>query len=432
MPSKSKEKRAGARFSFVKILKCYRLFMIFPDEEGKIGKYRTYREVFMKDDLLTARQRLMLGARMGIRFLILVAVVLAVSRFGPGVARLTMPFLLGWGMAVLLDTPVRWAEKRFGVPRKMASLVIVLLLLGLVGGGLSLGVYYAGRELVDLARNWDVLFDAVQNVLDSLELMFARLFAVVPPELTSAVDMAINEVLLWMEETIPEALKGLGERAAGKFMGVPSFVVSSVMFLMGTYFITADYPDICRRAEKSMGVGLSRFWSQIRTTVLVAFGGYLRAQILLSCGVFCILLLGFLVTGQRYALLLAFGLAVLDFIPLLGAGTVMVPWAVIALFTKNYEQAIALMVIWGAVVVFRRVAEPKFVGNQTGLSPIVALISIYVGMRVAGVAGMVLGPIVTLVVLNLLGLGLLNGTKADLRLAVEDVAAILRGSGGQA
>ena len=381
----------------------------------------------MKDDLLTARQRMMLAARMGIRVLIFAAVVLTVSRFGPGVVRLTMPFLLGWGMAVLLDNPVRWAEKRFSVPRKMASLVVVLLLLGLVGGGLSLGVYYAGRELVDLARNWDVLFDAVQNALDSLELMFARLFAVVPPELTSAVDMAINEVLLWMEETIPEALKGLGERAAGKFMGVPSFVVSSVMFLMGTYFITADYPDICRRAENSMGVGLSRFWSQIRTTVLVAFGGYLRAQILLSCGVFCILLLGFLVTGQRYALLLAFGLAVLDFIPLLGAGTVMVPWAVIALLTRDFRGAISVMVIWGIIALYRRVWEPKIVGDQTGLSPILSLISIYVGMKLGGVVGMILGPVVTLVVLNLGRSGVFDGLFRDVRLAVGDIAAVMSG-----
>ena len=196
---------------------------------------------------------------------------------------------------------------------------------------------------------------------------------------------------------------------------------------MGTYFITADYPDICRRAENSMGVGLSRFWSQIRTTVLVAFGGYLRAQILLSCGVFCILLLGFLVTGQRYALLLAFGLAVLDFIPLLGAGTVMVPWAVIALLTRDFRGAISVMVIWGIIALYRRVWEPKIVGDQTGLSPILSLISIYVGMKLGGVVGMILGPVVTLVVLNLGGSGVFDGLFRDVRLAVGDIAAVMSG-----
>ena len=379
----------------------------------------------MKRNLLTANQRGMLAARLGLRFLMLAVVVLLAGRFGPGLIRLTMPFLLGWAMAVLLDRPVRWVEKQLGASRRTVSLVVVLLLLGITGGAVFLMVYYAGRELVDLARNWDVLFDAVQRALDSLELMFARLFAVVPPELTTAVDVTINEVLLWMEETIPEALKGLGERATDKFMGVPSFVVATIMFVMGTYFITSDYPNLCRTAADNMGEGLSRFLGQIRTTVLVAFGGYLKAQVLLSCGVFCILLLGLLVTGQRYALLLALGLAVLDFIPLLGAGTVMVPWAVIALLTRNFQTAVSVMVIWGIIAIYRRVAEPKIVGDQTGLSPILSLISIYVGMKAGGVVGMILGPILVLVMLNLIRSGVFDGLFRDLRLAADDVGAIM-------
>ena len=134
---------------------------------------------------------------------------------------------------------------------------------------------------------------------------------------------------------------------------------------------------------------------------------------------------GFVLTGQSYALLLALGLAVLDFIPILGAGTVMIPWAVVELLVGDYFRAVVVIVIWGAVALFRRVAEPKFVGDQTGLSPFLSLVSIYVGMRLAGVVGMILGPVVTLVALNLLGLGLLDGWKADVSLAVRDTTAVL-------
>ena len=115
---------------------------------------------------------------------------------------------------------------------------------------------------------------------------------------------------------------------------------------------------------------------------------------MLSVGVFFILLVGFILTRQSYGLLLALGLAVLDFIPIVGAGTVMVPWAVIALFTRDYVTAVNLMLIWGVIALFRRVMEPKFVGNQTGLSPILSLFSIYVGMKIAGVLGMIWGRFV--------------------------------------
>ena len=379
----------------------------------------------MNQNLLSGRQRAALWARLLIRFGLALAVLLFFRRFGSGLLKLTTPFLLGWGMAVLLNPFVCWGQKWSGTSRRTVSLIVVLALLGLVGGGLFLIVYYAGRELMDLARNWDVLFDAFQGVLDNLEIMFARLFAVVPPELTASLDLAINEILLWLEEMIPTALKSFGERATDKFMGVPSFVVAFIMFTMGTYFITADYPNICNAAAKNMGTGISRFLSQVRSTALLAFGGYLKAQLLLSFGVFCILLLGFLVTGQHYALIMALGLALLDFIPLLGAGTVMVPWACVAFLTRNYSSAVSIILIWGIIAVYRRVAEPKIVGDQTGLSPILSLISIYAGMKVGGVLGMIMGPILALVALNLAGSGVFNGIWNDIKMAGKDLAAFL-------
>lgn len=379
----------------------------------------------MNQDLLSGHQRTALWARLWIRFGLALAVFLFFRRFGSGLLELTTPFLFGWGMAVLLDPLVCWGQKWSGTSRKTVSLIVVLALLGLVGGGLFLIVYYAGRDLMDLARNWDVLFDAFQGVLDSLEFMFARLFAVVPPELTASLDLAINEILLWLEEIIPTALKNFGERATDKFMSVPSFLVAFIMFTLGTYFITADYPAICSAAAKNMGAGISRFLSQVRSTALLAFGGYLKAQLLLSIGVFCILLFGFLVTGQQYALILALGLALLDFIPLLGAGTVMVPWACVAFLTRNYSSAVSIIVIWGIIAVYRRVAEPKIVGDQTGLSPILSLVSIYAGMKAGGVLGMILGPILALVALNLAGSGVFNGVWGDIKMAARDLTALL-------
>ena len=140
---------------------------------------------------------------------------------------------------------------------------------------------------------------------------------------------------------------------------------------------------------------------------------------------FFILLAGFFLTRQPYGLLLALGLAVMDFIPIIGAGTVMVPWAFAALFTGDLAGAVELMVIWGVIALFRRVMEPKFVGDQTGLSPLLSLAGIYVGMKLAGVAGMVFGPVVLLVILNLAGMGMFRGVRLDLEAAGRDIAAIL-------
>ena len=145
-------------------------------------------------------------------------------------------------------------------------------------------------------------------------------------------------------------------------------------------------------------------------------------------GVFFILLSGFLLIHQPYALLLALALAVLDFIPIIGSGTAMVPWAVVDLLTGQFRHAVGLMVVWGLVALFRRLAEPKVLGDQTGLSPILSLVSVYVGMKAAGVLGMVLGPVLCLVALDVCRSGVLDNTMADIKLACRDAAAILSGS----
>ena len=104
----------------------------------------------------------------------------------------------------------------------------------------------------------------------------------------------------------------------------------------------------------------------------------------------------------------------------------MVPWAVVDLILGNYVGAIQLMVIWGVIALFRRVGEPKILGDQTGLPPILSLLGIYVGMRLGGVLGMIVGPILLLVLINLGKLGVFRPAMADLRRAARDVLAILR------
>lgn len=375
---------------------------------------------------LTWPQRGRLWLRLGIRLVLAVLAVWAAVKLLPPLLSLFAPFVAAFILAAMLNPMVRWVQKKLGWSRRLLSLLILALIFGLTGGGLTLIVYAAGSEMASLAQNWEGLLEQMQSAADQIETMFAQVVTLVPEQITEATRAMGERLMVWLQGTASELLAHAADYVTDKAVGVPSFLLALVMFLMASYFLTADYPYLRTRAIQHMDEGLLGFLGQVRSTALVAFGGYLKAQVLLSVGVFFILLAGFLITRQSYALLLALALAVLDFIPIVGSGTVMVPWAVIALFTHDYHTAISIMVIWGVVAMFRRVAEPKFVGNQTGLSPILSLISIYVGMKLAGVLGMILGPILTLVALNLAGLGMFHGVRLDLEAAAADIAAILR------
>ena len=385
----------------------------------------------MYREQLSWPERGRLWLRIGIRFWITVLVVLFIWTLGRPLLSLFMPFLLALGAAALLNPVVRTLQKRLGWSRGVLSLLSLLVVFGAAGTALSLLVRAAVMEMISLAENWQSILHTVEQSVLELDLFLQGVAEKLPIAITAPDQSVLERVAVWLQDWMQTAAPDLGyltQFATDKAKDVAGFALATIVFLMASYFLCADYPYLRTRVIQRMDDGLLRFVRQVKTAALAAFGGYLKAQLLLTVGVFFILLGGFLLTGQSYALLLALALAVLDFIPIVGSGTIMVPWAVVDLFTARYDRAIAIMLIWGVVVVFRRVSEPKFLGNQTGLSSILSLVSIYVGMRVGGVAGMVLGPILTLVVLNLLGLGLLDGVKADLRLVAEDTAAILRGS----
>ena len=380
----------------------------------------------MNERKLSWPERGKLWARLGIRLALLVLAVWLIQAVGLPLLALFAPFVAALITAAILHPLVRWLQRRLGVPRKLSTLLILLLLFGLLGAGIGYLGYAGGLELVALMQDWNGLLNNLQGTLDQIEAIFAQLWTMIPPQLTASVESVTQGLLNWLNESVPNLLNVAVEYTSEKARGVPNVVVALIIYIMACYMLTVDYPYLRSQAAQHTHQRLLHFLKQVRDTAVAAFGGYLRAEFLLSVVVFFILLAGFFLIGQSYGLLLALGLAVMDFIPIIGAGTVMVPWAVIDLFMGNYFHAIQLMLIWGVIALFRRVGEPKFVGDQTGLSPILSLISIYIGWRVAGVLGMIFGPTIALVALNLIKLGIFEGVRLDLAAAVEDIMAILR------
>lgn len=374
---------------------------------------------------LTWEERGRLWMRMGIRVILTAAVLLLLFLAVPPLLGLFMPFVLALIMAWLLNPVVRWVHRRLKVSRRVTSLVLLLLVFGIAGGLLFWFVYGIGSEIYSLITNWDSVGAAITSGLDAMGGYFQRFSDILPAGVADWIDSLYAQLLVWLRDVVPTLLASFGKRAGSFAMSLPSAAVALVVFLVASYFITADYPGLRFWATERMSPGVHSFLSLVRTVAVGAFGGYVKAQLILSLVVFFILLVGLSVIGQGYALLLAFLFAVMDFIPIIGSGTVMVPWAAVSIVLGDYRKALELMVIWGIICLFRRVAEPKVVGNQTGLSPILSLISIYVGMKLGGVLGMILGPVLLLIVINILKMDVLTGTRQDLKLAAEDIRALL-------
>ncbi|MEG2097936.1 MAG: sporulation integral membrane protein YtvI [Pseudoflavonifractor sp.] len=375
---------------------------------------------------LSWRERGRLWLRLGIRLLLTIGAVLLFWHLGPPLLSLLMPFVLALVMAWVLNPLVKRIQKRLGISRKILSLLLILLLFAVVGGILAAFLYSVGSEIISLASNWQAIWDSILVLVQDLGEFFSGFFSHLPPEVLALVNTLSDHMIAWLQAAVPSFLSSAATAAGTAAMRLPSFAIALVIFITASYFVTSDYPRLRLLVTDRLSSGLREFFRNVKRTAVGAFGGYVKAQLILSVVVFFILLAGFALVNQPYSVLLAFLLAALDFIPILGSGTVMIPWAVLDLFTGNFRHAVEMMVIWGIIALFRRFAEPKIVGDQTGLSPILSLVSIYIGMKLAGVWGMILGPILSMVLLNIIRLGVFSGLLLDLRLAGADISALLK------
>ena len=385
----------------------------------------------MEHTQLSWYQRGQLWLRLGLRGALTLGAVALVVWVGLPLASLLSPFLFALVLAWLLNPAVRWLQRETNVSRKAISMVLVVLVFAVIGGIL----FGLGWMAVDQVRS---LFDNRQSVLDdflngllgvvnSVQRWIAGLNGVVPDGVITTGEDLIDTLVGWVQGL---DLSGWFAQMAGQapsmVTNVSGFAVALVVFMMASYFITGDYPRLRFELTDRVPMVARDFCRSVKNIFMSAFGGYVKSQLILSAGVFLILTIGFLLMRQPYGLLLAFGLSVLDFIPIIGSGTVMVPWAVVDMVLGNYGEAAALMSVWGVIALFRRFAEPKILGDQTGLSPILSLVGIYVGMKAGGVLGMVVGPLLLLVCINLAKLGIFRPVLDDLALAAGDINAILR------
>lgn len=148
--------------------------------------------------------------------------------------------------------------------------------------------------------------------------------------------------------------------------------------------------------------------------IIISLGGYLKAQVILIIISFFIVLIGlyifhFLNLNVEYPLMAALGIGFVDALPIVGSGTVMVPWAVLSAVNGNIKLAIGLLILYVIVIVVRQLIEPKIVSNHIGIHPIFTLIAMYTGFKIVGIVGMFIGPILLIIIKNIFGNLIDNG-----------------------
>lgn len=364
------------------------------------------------------KQSLKTYVKVFLNLLTALAVLLLCIFLLPRVLMFFMPFIVGWLISLIAAPAVRFFEEKFKVKRKAVSAVVIVAVIAAVVAV----VYFLGAKLVregigfvnEVPRLWDTVVAEFDEVAGNLSVLYVRL----PLDMQEKLQMITSETGLYVEELIGNVSVPTFEAVGNVAKQIPDILMSVVMCLLSAYFFVADKGYVAALAEKYLPASIRYNFELIKRSFGKAIGGYFKAQFKIECWIYLLLVIGFLILKVDYALLVAMGIAFLDFLPVFGTGTVMLPWAVIALLGKDYRMTFGLLIIWLVGQLVRQLIQPKIVGDSIGVDAIPTLFLLYIGYQVAGVLGMIFAVPIGIIIANLYEEGVFETTRQSVKILV--------------
>lgn len=301
------------------------------------------------------------------------------------------PFVAGYILSLLLNPIVNFLQKRLRLHRGLGALLVLLLCITLIVFAGTALVTRLIEEGTSFADNLPDIIGNIQSVLENLSSNVERWLLLIPDGFEEYLNNIINELF---SAIISLVKTGVSNGSMVIVTKVPSLVTTTILMVISAFFFIKD-KDLIKRSL----AGLVPRWLKgnlrtVRTGALQAIGGYFKAQLILMCVVASICILGLTILGNPYSVLIGVGIAVIDMLPIFGTGFILWPWIIYSLIVGAYTDAIGLGIIYGVVFLTRQMLEPRVVSQQIGIHPLITLMSIYAGLKLFGIAGLILGPVI--------------------------------------
>ncbi|MFT9848307.1 sporulation integral membrane protein YtvI [Aneurinibacillus sp. REN35] len=345
-----------------------------------------------------------------LRFLLIIGGIYIAYKLVFFLTPLLYPFLIGFIIAYVINRPVDLLEQRARWPRWLSvSLVlsiVILVLVGIVTVVVAQVIIEIGKLLEMLPIYIDQLSNYAKNSLSrSLQSSLYDRFV----NLYSSLDASFKEKI---QENVGKAMTRIaqaGTNITKTFLGGISNLLSSipntatvlVISVLSAFFISKDYHKIGAKTKSTIPAEFVQKGARVAEDLRKALLGFIKAQFTLISITATIVIIGLLIMGVPYAVSIGLLTGLVDLMPYLGTGAVFVPWITYAIFAGDFRLAIGLGILYAIVIVQRQIMEPKIVANNVGLDPLLTLIALFVGLKLFGFLGLILGPVL-LVVINAL------------------------------
>lgn len=311
-------------------------------------------------------------------------------------AIISLPFIIAIFISNMLEPIIQFILKRTKgkLNRKPVAIFITFIFLSTTGFLITKLIIKLMRELNSVyksaAEYYNLIYDSLKNLILSLKDFYILL----PEEITGS----INNILQSFSKEAGNLLQNILESIFSIAGQLPSIILFVFVTILALFFLVVDKENIAISIKSSIP---ERNYERIKIIwedVFTALGSYLKAMFIILMITFIELSIAFNIMGIKSAFVLALIISIFDILPVFGTGGFLVPWMAYEFITGNTRMGLSILVTYAIVWIIRQIIEPRIVGSQIGIPPFLTLFSMYLGYRIIGFSGMILGPIAALAV----------------------------------
>lgn len=313
-----------------------------------------------------------------------------------------LPFILAFIIASFLQKPSEKLAGKVHCQTKWAGILLLLVFYLLIFGAFFMGGGQIFSTVSNFITNLPRFYQStIVPFLDSVSLALGDMLADTDASLAGEVQMGLQQ----FEQNIGETLSSLSVSAlrifSGFVTGVPSVVIRLIIMIVSSFYMTSDYQRIMDLAGKYLPEKVKKAGKDIKQYGWNILKAYLKSYSLLFLLTFVELTVGLLILRVPYAVGVALAIAIFDILPVLGTGGILLPWMVVMLVMGDYPFAAGLLILYIVITIVRNSLEPRIVGKQVGLHPLITLIAMFTGLELAGIVGMILVPLTVVILVNM-------------------------------
>ncbi len=309
-----------------------------------------------------------------------------------------LPFAFSWGVAFAIRPLSEYLHRRTSLPKKALNFCLVLLALLLVFSLLFIISDRLVTEIRDFIEWIEQNPGVVSDTVGKINSLFERFSSRLDIFKTSGTGIDVRSYISEVTEGATQQMLSSLPSVVGKIaLTLPKVLIFTLITVISAFYFSIDLKKI----NDSVLSPLPQKWRErlveAKDILLSTTVKYLRSYLIIMLITFSLLLIGFLILGVKYYFVLSVIFALIDILPLLGVGTLLIPWGIFSLATGDLYLGMGLLVLYAIIVVVRQIAEPKIIGVSLGIHPLLTLFAMYLGFTVLGFVGMILGPFVALI-----------------------------------